>query len=131
LRCDDDDRSFLEGDVAAKTLPRFIRRYRVRCAGGSLRNCCTRDVRGPVVRLGMVTEAVVSTSCEKKTGLNRSEGSADAPKHEKELHRPGEQITRRPRSSYAFTMLGRVWATRSFRLGGEVEDLTLSKIRLH
>lgn len=59
----------------------------VRCAGGKLRNCCTMDVRGPVVRLGMVTEAFVSTSCEKKAGLKRGEGLADASKHEKELHR--------------------------------------------
>ena len=77
----------------------------VRCAGGSLRKCCTRAIRGLVVRLGMVTEAFVLTSCEKKAGLNRSGGSADAPKHEKELHRSGEQIARRSRASYAFTTL--------------------------
>jgi hypothetical protein len=35
----------------------------------------------------MVTEAFVSMSCEKKAGLKRGEGSADAPTYEKELHR--------------------------------------------
>ena len=70
----------------------------------------------------MATEAFVSTSCEKKAGLSRSEGSADAPTYEKELHRSGEQITRYPNSGYAL---------RSFLLGGEVEDLTLSKIGLY
>jgi len=91
-----------------KVLPHFMLRYRVRCAGGSLRNCCTRDVRGPVVRLRMVTEAFVSTGCEKKAGLKRGEGSTDAPTYGKELHRSGEQITRRPNSDYAFTTLGMV-----------------------
>ncbi|GEM_PF-3278144 len=65
------------------------------CVSGSLSNCCTRDVGGPVVRLGIVTDAVVSTSFESKAGLNRTEGSADAPKNGKELHRSGEKITRR------------------------------------
>ncbi|GEM_PF-650338 len=41
----------------------------------------------------MVTEAFISTSCEKKAGLNRSDGSADAPKHEKELHRSSDELT--------------------------------------
>ena len=66
----------------------------VRCAGGSLRKCCTRAIRGPVVRLGMVTEAFVLMSCEKKAGLNRSEGSADASKH-------GEGTTSLWRTNYS------------------------------
>ncbi len=67
----------------------------LRGAGRWLRKCCTRVVRRPVVQLGMVTKAFVSMSYEKKAGLNRTEGSADAPTHEKELHRPSEQITRK------------------------------------
>jgi len=64
----------------------------------------------------MVTEAVVSTRCEKKAGLNRTEGSADAPKHGKELHRSGEQITRRSRSGYAFTTLSEGSPLKAFRV---------------
>ena len=75
----------------------------LRGVGGRLRKCCTRDIGGLVVRLGIVADAVVSTSCEKKAGLKRGEGSADAPTYGKELHRSGEQITRRLRSRYAFT----------------------------
>jgi hypothetical protein len=46
----------------------------------------------------MVTEAFVSTSCEKKAGLNRSEGSADAPKH-------GEGTTSLRRKNYPSSAL--------------------------
>ena len=88
----------------------------VRGTGGRLRKCCTRDVRGPVVRLRIVADAVVSMSYENKAGLSRSEGSADAPTHGTELHRSGEQITRRPRSSYAFTTLSEGSPLKAFRV---------------
>jgi hypothetical protein len=86
------------------------------CVGMRIGNCWTSGVRGSVVRLGMVTEAFVSMSCEKKAGLKRGGGSADAPKHGKELHRSGEQITCRPRSSYAFTTLSEGSLLKAFRV---------------